>query len=190
MTFGMQMAGGPCTQTPTAAQQAATVRLVQQTWSADRKFQDLATARAAGYRPVGPGGAVVHYFNQDVYAGTIEHRTPLDPAAPPSLVYANTPAGAVLVAAMYVDAPGSTSPPAPGGCLTRWHVHTNLCFADGDFVALTPPACPPGSVNQVSPPMLHIWLVPVPGGPTAVDADDDAVVAAAEQVAHPPNGTA
>ncbi len=47
------------------------------------------------------------------------------------MVYANTPGGAVLVAAMYtmgidqVDA----VPPMPGGCLTQWHCHTNLCFS-------------------------------------------------------------
>jgi hypothetical protein len=35
--------------------------------------------------------------------------------------------------------------------------------------------------------MLHVWFVPVPGGPTAVDAPDAQVVTAAEQVAGPAN---
>jgi hypothetical protein len=38
--------------------------------------------------------------------------------------------------------------------------------------------------------MMHVWFVPIPGGPTAVDATDAQVVQAAEQVAAPHNGTA
>jgi len=50
--------------------------------------------------------------------------------------------------------------------------------------------CPPGSVNRVTPAMIHVWFVPIPGGPTAIDAPDQQVVQAAEQVAAPANGTA
>jgi hypothetical protein len=38
--------------------------------------------------------------------------------------------------------------------------------------------------------MLHVWYVPIPGGPTAVDAPDAQVVRAAEQVRAPHNPTA
>jgi len=38
--------------------------------------------------------------------------------------------------------------------------------------------------------MMHIWFVPIPGGPTAIDAPDRQVVQAAEHVAAPANGTA
>jgi hypothetical protein len=38
--------------------------------------------------------------------------------------------------------------------------------------------------------MMHVWFVPIPGGPTAVDATSAQVVQAAEQVAAPRNGTA
>jgi hypothetical protein len=38
--------------------------------------------------------------------------------------------------------------------------------------------------------MMHVWFVPIPGGPTAIDAPDAQVVHAAEQVASPRNGTA
>jgi hypothetical protein len=42
----------------------------------------------------------------------------------------------------------------------------------------------------VSPAMIHVWFVPIPGGPTAIDAPDAEVVQAAEHVASPVNGTA
>jgi hypothetical protein len=117
----------------------------------------------------------------------------LDYQAPQSLVYANTPHGAVLAAAMYITAPGGPTP-QPGGCLTQWHVHTNLCLARGlgvvGIVGAAHPVCPAGSRNRVTPPMIHVWFVPVPGGPTAIDATDAQVVSAAEQVTSPANAWA
>ena len=116
----------------------------------------------------------------------------IDPSAPQSLVYANTPKGAVLVAVMYIDSPLDTTTPDPGGCLTQWHVHTNLCFGRGGkgVIGEMDPTCPAGSVNRVSPPRLHVWFAPIPGGPTAVDAADAQAVHAAEQMASPHNATA
>ena len=52
------------------------------------------------------------------------------------------------------------------------------------------PTCPAGSRNHVTPPVIHIWFVPITGGPTAIDAPDAQVVAAAEQVTSPANGRA
>jgi hypothetical protein len=97
----------------------------------------------------------------------------------------------VLVAAMYITGPGGPTP-QPGGCLTQWHVHTNLCLTKRLGVVGTTDegACPSGSANRVTPPMIHIWFVPVPGGPTAIDATDRQVVQAAERVSAPSNGTA
>jgi hypothetical protein len=107
-------------------------------------------------------------------------------------VYANTPQGAVLVATMFIMSPAVSPPPQPGGCLTQWHIHTNLCFKGAGVVAATGDgaACPAGSVKHLTPPMLHVWYVPVPGGPTAVDAPDRTVVRAAEHVSAPSNSTA
>lgn len=192
MEPGMKMASGPCTTAPTAAQQAATVNLVNTTWNDDTKYQSLAAAQAAGFRPVTPTGRpVVHYISPANYRATASGGPVIDPTAPQSLVYANTPHGAVLVAAMYIQAPHHDTTPDPGGCLTEWHVHTNLCFAPGaGVVGQTNPTCPAGSTNRVSPPMLHIWFVPIPGGPTAVDATDAQIVHAAEQVTAPHNATA
>lgn len=191
MEPGMKMAGGSCQDTPSATQQSAAVDLVNTSWADAQKFRSLATAKAAGFRPLTPTGkAVVHYINPANYQATRRGGPVLAPSAPQSLVYANTPKGAVLVAVMYIAPRRSGATPDPGGCLTQWHVHTNLCFGHGAVVGITDPTCPPDSVNRVSPPMLHVWFVPVPGGPTAVDATDAQIVQAAEQVQGPHNGSA
>lgn len=192
MAPGMQMADGSCTQSPTTGQQHAAVRLVDTSWTDARKYQSLAAAKTAGYRPVTPTGRpVVHYLNPANYRAILEGGQAIDPSAPASLVYANTPSGAVLAAVMYIQSPRAGSTSDPGGCLTQWHVHTNLCFARGQgVVGVTDPTCPAGSVNRTSPPMLHIWFVPIPGGPTAIDATDRQIVHAAEHVPSPRNPTA
>lgn len=197
MAAGMKMAGDACTDAPTAAQESAAVRLVDATWADAKKYQSLAAAKAAGFRPVTPTGRpVVHYIDAANYRTTRRGGPILNPSAPQSLVYANTPKGAVLAAVMYIAGPRTGTPPDPGGCLTQWHVHTNLCFGHASghggagVVGLADPTCPAGSRNRVSPPMLHIWLAPIPGGPTAVDAPDAQVVKAAEHVSGPGNGRA
>ncbi len=195
MAAGMKMASSvPCTTVPTKAQQQAAVRLVDASWLQSRKYQSLAAARAAGYRPITPVGApVVHYLSRSAYLATELGGPALNLAAPQSLVYANTPRGAVLVAAMYITTPHGATP-QPGGCLTQWHVHTNLCMRPGLGVVAAITAahqsCPAGSVNRVTPPMMHVWFVPIPGGPTAIDASDAQIVHAAEQVTGPRNGAA
>lgn len=192
---GMKMADpAPCQATPTPGQQSAAVDLVNASWRDAQKFQRLAAAQAAGYRPVTPGGRkVVHYLNPDYYRAVRGGGPPLNTQQPASLVYANTSHGAVLAAAMYIAAPNAPTP-QPGGCLTQWHVHTNLCLGAGQgVVAATHPAapvCPQGSRNRVTPPMMHIWFIPIPGGPTAIDASAGQVVSAAERVSAPANGTA
>jgi hypothetical protein len=195
MPKGMAMASSAaCTAAPTAQQQQAAVSLVNASWQGARKYQSLAAAKAAGYRPVTPTGArVVHYINPSYYRDTVLGGAALNTAQPQSLVYANTPKGAVLAAAMYITSPGGATP-QPGGCLTQWHVHTNLCLSGGlgvvGAVNAAHPNCPAGSVNRRTPPMMHVWFVPIPGGPTAVDAPNSQVVQAAEQVTAPANGTA
>jgi hypothetical protein len=194
MGAGMQMVTPNCNTQPTVAQQKAAVSLVNQSVSALAPFQSLAAAQAAGYIPITPTGApVVHYLNP-AYLATPQT---LDPGAIESLVYANTPHGAILVAAMYVmpNSGVGQTPPMPGGCLTEWHIHTNLCFSDTTGVVVGVEhngTCAAGSANHVTQPMIHVWLAPIPGGPLAVDATDAQVVAAAEHlpVPSPQNGTA
>jgi hypothetical protein len=195
MMPGMRMADPKaCTATPTKTQQEAAVSMVNTSWDDAKKYQSLAAARAAGYRPITRSGApVVHYLNMAYYQAVLKGGPVLNYRDPQSLVYANTPKGAVLVAAMYITSYHGPTP-QPGGCLTQWHVHTNLCLTGSldvtGEVGPGQPTCPPGSVNKVTQAMIHIWFVPIPGGPTAIDAPDQQVVHAAEQVHAPVNGTA
>jgi hypothetical protein len=193
MGDGMKMADpSPCDAVPTEEQQHAAVTLVDNAWRDAQKYQSLAAAQAAGYRPVTPSGkSVVHYVSPTSSRAALGGEHALDTADPPSLVYANTPHGAVLAAAMFM-APLGSAAPQPGGCLTQWHIHTNLCLSRGQVVvAETDAGCPPGSKNRQTPPMLHLWFVPIPGGPTAIDAQDAQIVTAAQRTPPgPANGVA
>jgi len=195
MAPGMAMASSSaCTARPTTAQQRAAVALVHASWKGASRFKSLAVAKAAGYRAITPSGLpVVHYLNVGYYLADAMGGRVLNAAKPQSLVYANTPKGAVLVAAMYITSPGGATP-QPGGCLTQWHVHTNLCLSRGlgvvGVVTAAHPSCPAGSRNRVTPPMMHIWFVPIPGGPTAVDASNAQIVRAAQRVRSHGNGSA
>jgi hypothetical protein len=168
MMTGMQMAEPNCTAQPTVGQQQAAVSLVNRTVAAAQKYTSLAVAKAAGYVPVTQTGKrIVHYINPSIYRSG----QALNPDAIPALVYVNTARGAVLSAAMYLVPKGQT-PPQPGGCLTQWHIHTDLCFStSGDRVVGTDATsqCGAGSVNEVTQPMMHVWMTPVSGGPLAPD---------------------
>ena len=65
---------------------------------------------------------MVHYLNPAFYRDTLLGGPVLDTSQPQSLVYANTPKGAVLVAAMYITTPrGATRSPvaaSPSGMCT------------------------------------------------------------------------
>jgi hypothetical protein len=195
MAAGMRMASSAmCRAVPTQAQRSAAVRFVNASWRQARRFRSLAVAQAAGYVPITPTGLpVVHYLNYKYYLATAAGGAVLNTAEPQSLVYANTSRGAVLVASMYISPPGRETP-QPGGCLTQWHVHTNLCQTPfGQVVGLVTAAdraCPPGSTNKVTPPMMHVWYVRIPGGPTAIDASDTQIVRAAERAGGFGNGPA
>jgi hypothetical protein len=187
MAPGMEMAEPPCTATPTPAQVTAAVDLVDRTVAGTAPYRSLDAARAAGYAPVTlPGQPVVHYVSRRAYLATTSVDDVLDPTAPQSLVYANTSHGPALVAAMFImPAAAHAAPPMPGGCLTQWHVHTNLCFDASRTVVgaqIGTRSCPAGSAVQVTQPMLHVWLAPVPGGPLAVEVPPGAAPSAAEQL--------
>jgi hypothetical protein len=69
---------------------------------------------------------------------------------------------------MFMAEPGTTGPQI-GGCLTQWHDHTNLCLADrgGAMVGVVDAQgnCPAGSSNRETGEMLHVWDLPLAGGP-------------------------
>jgi hypothetical protein len=165
-----------CTATPTAAQMLGAVQYVQATTTAVSKYKELSAALAAGYIPItSTAYPVVHYLNlADMRAKDV-----MDPNHVDSLVYATTPSGPVLVAAMYLM-PTQGPGPMPYGCLVQWHAHTNLCTSTTTHLidGFTP--CAPGTVHAGPTPMMtHVWQVPVAGGPLAIDPSDLQVVQAA-----------
>jgi hypothetical protein len=174
---GHQMQTPDCSTAPTAAQVLGAVQYVQATSEAVAKYKDLSAATAAGYRPITSGAyPIVHYINTSY----MNNPDILDPNHVDSLVYAMTPTGPVLVAAMYL-LPTDANGPMPYGCLVQWHAHTNLCTSTTthQIVGFTP--CAPGTVHISSrtPYMTHVWQVPVAGGPLAIDPSDLQVMQAA-----------
>ena len=168
-----------CDTAPTGAQTEAAMALVQTTSSAVAKYKNLSAATAAGYVPITDTRyPVVHYLNYSYMRGS----NVLDPNHVQSLVYAFTPYGPVLVAAMYLMPSVGDSGPMPGGCLTQWHAHTNLCTGGPSGLISgfqTDGVCPSGENPLQTPEMLHVWQVPVPGGPLTMDPTDQQVVEAA-----------
>lgn len=168
-----------CTRGPTGAQTEAAMSLVQTTSAAVAKYKDLSAAVAAGYSPITDTRyPVVHYLN----ASYMRSKDVLDPNHVQSLVYAFTPYGPVLVAAMYLMPSVGDRGPMPGGCLTQWHAHTNLCTGGPSGLISgfqTRGVCPSGEHPLMTPEMLHVWQVPVPGGPLTMDPTDEQVVEAA-----------
>jgi hypothetical protein len=112
----------------------------------------------------------------------------LDPAAPESLIYAfpkQTPP--VLLGAMYL-VEGNDDPPTPGGCLTQWHDHTNLCIAPGEGMVGVVDGngrCPAGSSNDTTQAMMHVWRYDISAGPFAELNEVDPAELRAAVVADP-----
>jgi hypothetical protein len=173
---GHKMQTPNCDTKPTSDQVLGATQYVQATSAAVAKYRDLSVAKAAGYVPItNPNYPVVHYLN----AAYMNMNDVMNPTTVDSLVYATTPYGPVLVAAMYLM-PGQGNGPMPYGCLIQWHAHTNLCTSDTthQIVGFTP--CAPGTYHYGSTPMMtHVWQVPVAGGPLAIDPSDLQVVEAA-----------
>lgn len=164
---GQHDPGGGATPAATPEQRAEADALVVATTEAIAGYRDEATARAAGFRPIqSPTSRYVHYVNFAYLADS----DVVDPLRPESLVYRSTADGPVLEAAMFI-LPSVDSPiPAVGGLAQSWHRHDDLCFSTATAMIVgvnDARSCPPGSVNQVTPPMLHVWIVDHPGGPFA-----------------------
>ena len=165
-----------CTNQPTSQQVLGATQYIQATSAAVAKYKNLSAALADGYVPITDTNyPVVHYLN----IRYMNRQDLMNPNTVDSLVYATTPYGPVLVAAMYLM-PGGGDGPMPYGCLVQWHAHTNLCTSNtsGQIDGLQP--CDPGShADPTTPFMTHVWQVPVPGGPLAIDPSDLEVVEAA-----------
>jgi hypothetical protein len=175
---GHAMQTPDCSTKPTNNQLLGAMEYVQSTSNAVAKYRNLSVAVADGYRPItSPSYPVVHYIN----AAYMNTSYTMDPNHVQSLVYGFTPYGPVLVAAMYLMPSAVDKGPMPYGCLVQWHAHTNLCYSTttGQIDGFTP--CKPGNINLQTPVMTHVWQVPVPGGPLALDPSDLQTVEAAIQ---------
>jgi hypothetical protein len=173
---GHKMQTPNCDTKPTSDQVLGATQYVQATSAAVAKYKDLSTALAAGYVAItNPNYPVVHYLNYSY----MNRQDIMNPTKVDSLVYATTPYGPVLVAAMYLM-PGQGDGPMPYGCLVQWHEHTNLCRSDGTGMIQGFTPCAPGTSYEGDTPMMsHVWQVPVAGGPLAIDPSDLQVVEAA-----------
>src|ERR1700686_2694262 len=159
----------------TPEQVAAAAQLYSVTKAAILPYQDWHKALAAGYKPGQDLGGSAHWMNQrNVDAGYV-----MDPNHPQGLVYANSKHGPVLLGAMFQMKRIGQFGPDPGGPLTAWHQHENICVTPigFEFSLMTPFAtCPLGAIDISASPMLHVWIVDNPnGGPFAVDIDSEVV---------------
>jgi hypothetical protein len=178
----MRMYGS--TAPPTASQVLAAGRLITQTDATLARYQNVQAAFAAGYTYVLRTNGEEHllYDGPDpAYAG-------LDPQHPSSLVYAiNVPHHApILLGAMYIEN-GTTNGPQVGGSLTRWHSHLVVCQNGKPTIAgfgvQLRGSCDPATWHDTyTAQMLHVWVVPYPGGVFSDDLSRAATNSAVQAV--------
>lgn len=169
----------------TPAQQAAAARLVEDVKTGTARFADIQVAIQEGYQQTTPfrfGQWGPAHFNNRQY--TREKRL-LDPERPAALVYLRTQEGRnVLIGVMFLAPKGQG--PRPGGPLTEWHVHDNLCITSTGAadVAMAPGQCPPGStfIGEAVE-MMHVWIFDNPDGPYAHSLSAQGVQAAVRYAA-------
>lgn len=169
--------------TATPEQKAAADKLFKDVKTSLSRYTDVNAALAQGYKQTTPYRFLrwgpAHYHN---YAYNRDDGL-LDPARPESLVYMKLPGGEiVLIGAMFLAPKGQG--PRPGGPITDWHVHDNLCVTATGSVALAtgPGQCPAGTffVGEAVE-MIHVWIFDHPGGPYAHDMSPQAIQAALRQ---------
>ncbi len=158
---------------PTDSERATADALWAATIAALAPYQDVRVAAAAGYDVAGIRGIDFHAPNQ---AYQDDDRI-LDPAHPEDLIYAQGPAGPVLLGAMFEMPLGGGPGPSVGGPLTVWHGHEQVCFGlvPPGIAGLASPfgGCPVGAIGIArTPEMIHVWTVP--GSPVHWGELDDA----------------
>jgi len=178
----MQMYGS--TAPPTAAQVTAAAQLIAQTDASLKQFANVQAALAAGYTYRLATNGEEHLL----YDGPDPSYYGLDPQHPSSLVYAiNVPHHApILLGAMYIM-PGPQNGPQIGGGLTRWHSHLVTCVNGQQTIAgfgvQLRGGCNPATwQNRYTSQMLHVWVVPYPGGVFSDDLSSAATTAAVRAV--------
>jgi hypothetical protein len=179
----MQMYGS--TTPPTAAQVLAAAQLVQQTDASLKRYANVQAAFAAGYTYVLKTNGEEHLL----YNGINPAYQGLNPKDPSSLVYAiNVPNHApILLGAMYIMGSDTQNGPQIGGGLTRWHSHLVTCVNGHQTIAgfgiqLRDDCNPATWQDKYTAQMLHVWVVPYPGGVFSDDLSAAATNAAVRAV--------
>ena len=176
----MQMYGN--TNAPTAAQVEAAANLIKETDASLVRFENVNNAIAAGYTYRLATNGEEHLL----YDGGNPAYQGLNPQDPSSLVYAINVRGhaPILLGAMYLM-PDGVNGPQVGGGLTRWHSHLEVCqggqiIVAGFNVALRGQCDPSTWKDQYTTQMLHVWVVPYPGGVFSDDLSTAATTAAGQ----------
>lgn len=152
---------------PSAAQVLAAARLINETDASLKRYANVQAAFAAGYTYVLKTNGEEHLL----YDGNDPSYQGLNPQHPSSLVYAiNVPNHApILLGAMYIMGSDTANGPQIGGGMTRWHSHLVTCVNGQQIVAgfdvRLRGGCDTATwQNTYTGQMLHVWVVPYPGG--------------------------
>ena len=179
----MQMYGS--TAPPTAAQVVAAAQLIKETDASLTRYANVQAAFAAGYTYVLKTNGEEHLL----YDGGNPAYQGLNPQDPSSLVYAiNVPHHApILLGAMYIMGSDQQNGPQIGGGLTRWHSHLVICVNGRQTIAgfgvQLRDGCDPATWHDTyTAQMLHVWVVPYPGGVFSDDLSAAATSAAVRAV--------
>jgi hypothetical protein len=152
----------------TPAQQQAALALFLNTKAGMARYPTVAAAKAAGYTSIGDGG--VDGYEHFVNWSYLQDGHELDSTRIESIVAKKNGNGTkTVVTALYILELGKTMADVPpiAGELTTWHSHTNLCWEGHRLVGtLVNGKCTRG-VLMVTPPMMHVWMVPQACGPFA-----------------------
>jgi hypothetical protein len=178
----MRMYGS--TAPPTAGQVLAAAQLIRETDTSLKRYTNVRAAFAAGYTYVLKTNGEEHLL----YDGNDPSYHGLSPQDPSSLVYAiNVPDHApILLGAMYILGDQQNGPQIGGG-LTRWHSHLVTCVNGHQTIAgfgiQLRDGCDPATWrDKYTAQMLHVWVVPYPGGVFSDDLSAAATSAAAQAV--------
>jgi hypothetical protein len=178
----MQMYGS--TAPPTAGQVLAAAQLIKETDASLKRYTKVQAAFAAGYTYVLKTNGEEHLL----YDGNDPSYQGLNPRDPSSLVYAiNVPNHApILLGAMYIMGDQQNGPQIGGG-LTRWHSHLVTCVNGHQTIAgfgvhLRDGCNPATWRDRYTTQMLHVWVVPYPGGVYSDDLSATATNAAVRAV--------
>lgn len=146
--------------------------LVADVAEAAAAFESVDDALAAGYTSAGDAFTGVEHL---VRWSLVDDGIDLDPTAPEALAYEVGRDGRrTLVAMMFLRPPGTRAvdAPRPGGPLTLWHEHGDLCLRPGpepEVAGITDAAgrCEEGLELLRPMPGLHVWVVRHRCGPFA-----------------------